>query len=363
VGRCGVKFLPGFKNKLGTLAVYFIFYIGGFQPIRAFARYFLIHHNEKFSNIFPFQIRKRRFQSIQILAYHRINSQKDEYFSAIDIPRFENQVAYLVEKFRIVPAKEGVQRLLEGDLPPNCVIVTFDDGYRDNFTNAFPILKKYNVDATFFLATGCLNGSDVLWHDQVCCAIRKTIRTTLDLSDFNGKKYVLSSDRLREQAIHSVLWDLREIPNERRKIWGRIVLERLGILETSMDPPKNPLMLNWHEARSLREGGMTFGAHTVTHPILSQTTIEEAKQEIENSKLAIETHLQLQVESFAYPSGRKADFNEKIKELVKESGFACAFSMIYGSNEFGVDPFALRRIPVGNWDLPYFEKVLAWSKF
>jgi len=352
------------KDKMRALIILGFFYCGIFGIVRKLAFHFSLPFlkREKKKPL-SFVVKRRHYQNIQILAYHRVTERTDNYFTPILPKYFERQMAYLVEKFRVISADECVERLQRKDVPPNCIVVTFDDGYRDNYTEGFPILKKYAIPATIFLATGCLDGKQILWHDQVCFAIKQTRERILDLKEFNGKVYDLSNPTTKENALYGVLWRLREISNDERIQWTKIILERLACEEDTIKGAGKTLMLNWDDLRKLKEGGINFGAHTVTHPILSQSPLETARREITDSKGEIESKLQVRVRLFAYPSGRRGDFNEPIKHLVKEQGFSSAFSMIYGVNESGDDGFELRRIPVGNWDVPYFAKELMLSKF
>lgn len=349
------------KTQIRRNLIKFLFHLGIFGFISRLAFYYQATPKSE-KGLFPFGIKRRENQSIQVLAYHRVTDENDCYFSPIRVEHFDKQMEFLREKFEVISAEESVERLSKNDVPPNCVVVTFDDGYRDNFSYAFPILKKYDIPATIYLATGCIQEMDVLWHDQICSAFKQTSETTLNLEDFNDETYDFTNPEERISALYRVLWSLREIPNEKRILWTKIIQERLGLKRAVRESSGERVMLNVEELRTLRDGGIALGAHTVSHPILSQTSLVHARQEICRSKSDIESQLQVQVKTFAYPSGRRGDFNEEVKELVKEEGFAGAFSMIYGANEFGGDLFELRRIPIGSWDVPYFSKELLLAK-
>ncbi len=351
------------RTKFKEVLIKVLFYFGVFRGLAKLISYIQVPTaTEQNRGLGLFHLKMRKNQSIQVLAYHRVSDQKDCYFSPISTQYFDRQMEFLSEKFEVISAAESVERLARNEVPPHCVVVTLDDGYRDNYTYAFPILKKYGIPATIYLATGCMNEKDILWHDQICSAFNKTSTATLNLQDFNGETYNLANPIEKNSALYAVLWSLREVQNEERIVWKTVVRERLGFLEDRENSHGERLMLNVAELQKLRDGGISLGAHTVTHPILSQTSLVHAKQEIHCSKSEIETQLHVQVETFAYPSGRRVDFNEEVKRLVKEEGFVGAFSMINGVNEFGADPFELRRIPVGDWDIPYFSKELLLAK-
>ena len=102
--------------------------------------------------------------------------------------------------------------------------------------------------------------------------------------------------------------------------------------------------------------GVNFGAHTCTHPILSKITFSEALYEIKASKRRLEEMLQKEIRTFCYPNGAERDFNDDIKNILRDNGFSCATSMLYGMNDLLTDPFALRRIPLSGRSLLHFHQ-------
>ena len=122
-------------------------------------------------------------------------------------------------------------------------------------------------------------------------------------------------------------------------------------------------MLSWDEIRVMSWHNISFGAHTVTHPILTRMPLAEAAEEIITSKKTIEKQLQTPIKLFAYPNGSCDDFNDSIKKVLRDAGFLCAVTTIWGTNIVHTDPFELKRI--GIWDLDPRISVmrLAWYKF
>jgi peptidoglycan/xylan/chitin deacetylase (PgdA/CDA1 family) len=106
-------------------------------------------------------------------------------------------------------------------------------------------------------------------------------------------------------------------------------------------------MLNWDEIREMAAGNVTFGAHTVTHPILTRISVSHVIAEIINSKMRIEEKLGRRIFSFAYPNGQPGDYDRKVIGIVKDAGFSCAVTTIWGNNDRDTDPYELRRI--GLW--------------
>jgi peptidoglycan/xylan/chitin deacetylase (PgdA/CDA1 family) len=202
-----------------------------------------------------------------ILTYHSIRddnpgSRDRNALCIVSRSNFERHLKYLKSMYKIVPVKEIAECIMKGKNPPgNCVAITFDDGYRDNLTNAYPVLKRHGCPATIFLCTGRM-----------------------------GKDGYLS----------------------------------------------------WKDAEKMDEL-VEFGAHTLSHPKLTEIDARDARREIVDSKKLIEKKLKRRVSVFAYPYG---DFNGKVKNVVKEAGFSCAVSCISGGNDKNTGIFELRRIGV-----------------
>jgi peptidoglycan/xylan/chitin deacetylase (PgdA/CDA1 family) len=307
--------------------------------------------------VFPF-IKKRRERSCQILAYHRVNDENDLFFPGLPTSQFARQMEVLAERFTLCSVDRLLQGIHSGDLPEHAVAVTFDDGYRDNYANAFPILKRYSVPATIFLTTGVIGCRKTLWHDRVFAILRQT--RVPELSSF-GPENTLSfrslADKLQSQRqILKYLWSLDA---EARDLAIAELCHRLDVHDTEGDA----LMLSWEEVSEMSRDGIQFGAHTVNHPVLARLRPEEARQEIFGSKRAIETVLNTAVTSFAYPIGRSVDFTATTKTMVQEAGFSCGLTMIFGNNPPGTDLYEIRRISSWNEDADAFGLRLKYYNF
>ena len=225
---------------------------------------------------------------IPILMYHSID---DSLAAACVSPKcFEKQMAYLKHVgYQAVDLDAVFSYMTIGaPLPSKPIVITFDDGYRDNMENAYPILKKYGMCATIFLTTGYLGYSNN-W-----CA----------------------SDGVTQR----------------------------------------PLM-TWKEVKeAAKESFLSFQPHTCSHPKLTQIPVEQMREELIRSKLAIEDKLGEPCHHFAYPYG---DLNETVRDMVKEVGFRTACSTQWGHNRQGDDLFSLYRIGVRNQiKLSDFKRVI-----
>lgn len=350
--------LSRLRRILRTGVVYFAATGGGAKLIDWFVANFHVKKNDRGNCISPF-IRRRRAPSCQILAYHRVNDENDCFFPAISTRHFAGQMEILADRFTVCSLDRIVEGIQSGDLPANAIAVTFDDGYRDNYVNAFPILSQYSIPATIFLATGAIDG-DILWHDRLFSLFRKTKVGHMDGFDSRLDKLPLITVEEKLEAQRRVLDMLWSMNDQERKA----SIQRLSrCLNVSADSEFDGLMMTWGEVVEMHRNGIDFGAHTVNHPILSRLPESSAAREITDSVKTIENKLGTQVRSFAYPVGRKIDFDFTTKILVREAGPGCGVSMILGNNEAGADLYELRRIAPWGESAEAFALRLNYHRF
>ena len=349
------------RGSIWKLFAWFVTRTGLSRFVSRFSDAFQLNKDSRSRVTFPF-IKSRRNRNCQILAYHRVNDDADMFFPGIPIKRFEQQMSFLAEHFTVCPLKELVQRMKDDDLPENAIAVTFDDGYRDNYLNAFPILKRYSVPATIFLATGVIGSERTLWHDQILAAFRGT--RVSELAGFvpGNPSLSLASFKKKLEAQKQILEYLWSMNREERETAILRLRERLEVVE-GKNAETSRLMLSWEEVSGMNRDGIQFGAHTVSHPILSKLTAEDARREICGSKRTIDEVLEGAVTTFAYPVGRRTDFTETTKTLVEEAGFCCGLSMVFGNNEVETDLYEMRRIAPWDEDCEAFGLRLNYYKF
>ncbi len=297
----------------------------------------------------------RRSQGLAILGYHRVNDERDPYFYALPTAVFERHMAYVARAYRVLPLEEAVACLAHGDLPPNALCITFDDGYRDNLTHAAPILARYRLPATVFLATGFIGASAVPWFDQIASAFKTTTASAFRAPW--GAVVPLETVPERVAAIARSQAHLKTVPHA--AFAGE--LERLcgAVAPRGAEAAKNT-MLGWDDVHALRGLGCAIGAHTVTHPILSRMSDDDAAREISESRRMIEAGCGIAPRAFAYPNGQATDYTETTVRLVREAGFQCAVTTRFGVNGPLTPRLELRRGGSYEHDLPTFALKLAW---
>ena len=279
-------------------------------------------------------VRRLNESSVRILMYHR--------FPREHRASFDRQCAFLRANYDVLPMEEAVRRL-EGDAPAtNTAVITVDDGYADMHEVAFPILQRYGLPATLFLTTGLVNRSCWMPGDRVRHFFATTAAETVTVTDDAGRRHTFCTkggdggDELRAF--------LKRVPERTKR---RMLSELDGDLPVpdASCMPEQYRPCTWEQIRELADGGVTIGAHTVTHPILSR--IEEAKdveQEIVQSKAEIEERLQRPVDFFAYPNGMRDDINQLSVDCVR-AHFKAAVKAISGLNAPGCDLHRLLRLP------------------
>jgi peptidoglycan/xylan/chitin deacetylase (PgdA/CDA1 family) len=311
-------------------------------------------------------LQKNNRSTLTVLNYHRIEGKKEAVSKSFQpnisaSPQvFDDQMMYLASNYNVISEEHFLDWMQnKASLPDFPALITFDDGYHDNLTNALPILKKYNYPAIIFLASGFIGKNKGFYWDKsaYCFANTKKKYATLPIL---GKKVWDN-----EPASKLVLGEWVEILKRVSESEKQSAMKALpSILEVEI--PENlfgNVMLSWEEARNMQAHGISFGAHTVSHPILTRVPLEQAEYEIAESKNQIEGKLGIAVRTFAYPNGQKQDISPEVIHAVKRAGFQAAFSLIAGPSPFDEvqrEPFSIRRIFIGQADtLPRFAAKLA----
>jgi CelD/BcsL family acetyltransferase involved in cellulose biosynthesis/peptidoglycan/xylan/chitin deacetylase (PgdA/CDA1 family) len=309
------------------------------------------------------KLSRRRLPICQIFIYHRVNDDCDLYFPSLPITAFRKQMEFLKRNFRVVSLDEIARGSFANIKEKYCAVITFDDGYRDNFLHAFPVLKALGVPATIFLTTGSIESGEPPWYDQISWAFKLTAERRLSIGPYGSPDGSLEGRAERLQALRKCLAWLRGVDAaERQRIIPRL-LDALHVPAPFALP--NP-MLDWDEIRHMAKQNIAFGAHTVSHPSLARLTATQLHAEIAGSKNKIEEKLQIPVRHFAYPFGQPSDIGAEAKRMVQQAGFSTAVTTIWGFNRPGEDLFELKRFsPRFNpWDFDpgTFAMMLDWYR-
>jgi peptidoglycan/xylan/chitin deacetylase (PgdA/CDA1 family) len=285
-----------------------------------------------------------------ILLYHRVNPDEDPLFPAVSPQTFDAQMGYLAKNFKVLSLVDIIRRVQQGQaLEPFTIAVTFDDGYRDNYIFAHPILKQYQLPATVFVATGFVGSDRLMWNDSLAWAVKNTGEQKT-VCEIRGREFPISLGTQQDKAVslNLLLEELKPITEDQKK---ETVTKIVNALRAKSAAPPS-LMLNWSELRAMAQEGWDIGSHTVDHAILTSVELSRAAQELRLSKEAIEQELQRPAELCAFPNGKRADFNGEIKRMVKTCGYRAAATTLRGINDRNLDLFELRRWSVWETHLP-----------
>jgi len=291
----------------------------------------------------------------RILMYHRFSADKREGF--LDAELFERQIKELVRSFNIVSLTEIEKSITSGrNDKKNMIAITVDDGYQDFYTHAYPILKKYNITATIFVATGFVDREIWLWPDKITYMIENTQEDKVSV-DING---VTQSFDMNDENKYGRLWNsligyCLSCSDSDKKIF----LAHLNAI-FNVDVPDDIVdeykPCTWEQLQEMQSNKIEIGGHTITHPSLSKIDISELQSEVSGCKKRIENKLSKQVEHFCYPNGQLSDYDANVIDAVKSAGYKTATTAFIDNDPYK-SCYELRRHAVGE-NLFQFKKVI-----
>jgi peptidoglycan/xylan/chitin deacetylase (PgdA/CDA1 family) len=296
-----------------------------------------------------------------VLMYHRIIEPQDIEGLQPGMYVYKNvfakQIEYLTKHFRILSANDFASDIEKySGNPGDDIIITIDDGWRDNYTNGFPILQKYKASAAIYLTANFIGTRYMFWFQEISTILSKTDLDYYSLSEIieNVLNDYPGSDSAREllnQDIVSLLKERDKFIELLKPLELNITLEIVGELakkgkNSPIDNNEERQLLNWDEILEMAKAGVEFGSHGLSHRLLDSLETAEVINELNESKKLIEMTLGQPIRSFTYPNG---NYNGEIEKLVEKAGYVCAF--IVGNNpavQTKPDRFAIDRIGVHN---------------
>lgn len=275
---------------------------------------------------------------LSVLIFHRVLPGPDPLLAGEPSTRqFEEAMQWVKSMFNVIPLAHGVRGLKDGHLPERALSITFDDGYANNATLAAPILARLGLHATFFIATGFLDGGR-MFNDTVIESVRGFEGSELDLEELGLGRHPTRSVDQRRRAIDEVLRAIKYRPEAERES----LAERLAEVAHATLPVD--LMMSSAQACALAQSGFELGGHTVNHPILAQIDRAAARNEIVSGRDRLQDLAGSRVRLFAYPNGKpNRDYGEPALRLVRELGFDGAVSTSAGAARLGSDPLQIPR--------------------
>lgn len=319
---------------------------------------------------------------VVILLYHRVyEAPSDPQLLCVTPQHFAEHLEHLRRHYRIMSLGDLVRALRERQLPKRAVVITFDDGYADNFLNAKPILERYEVPATVFVTTGYIGQEREFWWDE----LERLLLWTPQLPErlqvtLNGAVYewhlgewaqlpeeekvsywkwhveISADPTLRHRAYRELHRLLRSLVEEERE---KILAQLRAQVKDKVNERRDYRVMTAEEVRRLGDGGLVeVGSHTVTHPVLATQPVEIQRKEIMESKQRIEALLGHSVTAFSYPYGGQGDVGQDAVRLVQEAGYEVACANFPSPVTRRSDLFFLPRYLVRDWDGEEFARRL-----
>jgi peptidoglycan/xylan/chitin deacetylase (PgdA/CDA1 family) len=284
---------------------------------------------------------------IVALTYHRVlpdrvRSCGRRPANALFRAEFERQLDAIVREYHVIDG-DDLRASVAGRrrLPPYSVLLTFDDGYANNYTEAFPVLQRAGVGAIFFLTAGLIGRPGArLWHDRLDAVLSGLPGREVEA---RARRHDLPPD-VRDDARFRTY--LKRLPRAARE-------DLLAKLESDSRPGPHAALLDdaselmtWNQVREMASAGMTIGSHGVSHQILSCASPEDVRSELRASRLEIEEQLGIPCWCFSYPNGEPADFRPADVDEVEAAGYECAVTQIPGIITARSGRFGLPRVSV-----------------
>ncbi|HEX2970894.1 MAG TPA: polysaccharide deacetylase family protein [Tepidisphaeraceae bacterium] len=303
-------------------------------------------------------------RGIIVPTYHRIGdpggSILDRGVFSATPEGFDAQVRFLKTHFDVIGPGDLPTVLAKGD--GRYVLITFDDGYYDNYEYAFPILKSHGVGATFFIATGFIDQPQLAWWDEIAWMVRTSTRRFLPRSQWL-RNSIFFDGPTREWAITKLLGVYKSLPAHLTQAYLNYLANATGSGRCNLS--MNRTWMSWDMLREMKAGGMWIGGHTANHAILARLSRERQEQEILVCRQRIEAELKQPMKWFSYPRGKPDTFNHITRACLKQQGVELAFSYYSGYRRFDQwDPYDIRRTPVESDTSDYqFQTMITLPQF
>lgn len=288
--------------------------------------------------------------ALPVLCYHRVaNCDADYPFDAdvIDATpeEFDRHLTWLRRHYTVIGVDELLAELSHQRTPRGAALVTFDDGYRDNFTSALPVLTSHGVSATFFLASSYLTERRIYWWDRISYLLARTRLSRAVLRYPSPIVLELAAQpRLVRRLLLTMTKTIYQLDLDR-------FLTELGeALEVPWDRGierqfADELVMSWDQVREMKRAGMQFGSHTRTHRILSTLPWNELRQELTASKREIEAELGIPIRAISYPVGMSIRVLTPVVNAVRAAGYEIGFTNLSGVNHTAaLDRFDIARV-------------------
>ena len=304
-----------------------------------------------------------------ILAYHRVmpeveNFPFDSKLISATPSQFEWQVKYIKSHYNLISFDDLVKLRESGEpLPERSIIITFDDGFDDNYLYAFPILKKHDAKASFFISTDYIGSDKIFWFDWVAFLCNKLQKDIVLEVRPNGDSVELSRTQHKTEMVQSCLSFLKRISDEDRK---EVIKQLESAVKKGAVKSEFSRAMSWEMVKYMHDSAFAeIGSHAKSHAILSQLNDEELSIEVDESRGIICNQLSSKCSTLSYPVGGATAYNDNVVEAVKKAGYDYAVTYMPGLNIVGeTSDYLLKRLHVEKYVKTYrFKAMLEFPKY
>ncbi|MGF7216165.1 peptidoglycan/xylan/chitin deacetylase (PgdA/CDA1 family) [Spirosoma lacussanchae] len=314
--------------------------------------------------------------SALVLMYHRIAEVDiDPWDLCVSPTHFEQHLQTLQKNYPILSVNELADQLQTGQLTKQAIVLTFDDGYADNFTIARPMLEKYGIPASFFLTTQPLLDQQRFWWDDLQQIICQTPllpdRLSLPIADDNLEFELLTEARLTTALRTSLsTWKAHLAPPSRRAMLYQHIWEKLKPLPHHLQQQTLHALRCWSGAESMatpcpsvmtvaqvrelsQHSLIDVGGHTISHPALANHSRAVQQHEVAGGKSQLDELCRRSLTSFAYPYG---NYNQTTRQVVEQAGFSIAFTTRAVATTRHTDRYQIGRLQIPDCTGPQLQK-------
>ena len=285
--------------------------------------------------------RKANSHKALILMYHRFSYSDDE--ASISARAFAKHLEYLKTNYTLVTISQLAEELRSGLSPRRpLATITIDDGFKDAYEVAFPLLRRYQAPATLFVVTDFLDQEGWIWTDKLRFL---TLSTSVEVFETSvgdhHLRYRLNGRQSRLDAAAKTNELLKKLADEEK---DEVIAEIASALKVPVPalPPTEYAPITWEQARELDHNSVEIASHTLSHPILTQVGDQRLRSELSGSRSRVENMLGRPSKSFCYPNG---NYDARVIREVERAGYDCAVTTENGLNDRNSSPFELQRIP------------------
>jgi peptidoglycan/xylan/chitin deacetylase (PgdA/CDA1 family) len=306
-----------------------------------------------------------QWSGVLVLNYHRVGkgneSPLDRGLWSADAEAFASQMRFCRSQLEVITPDDIPRVVANGS--GRYALITFDDGYRDNYDTVFPILKSEGVPATFFIATGFVDVPQLPWWDEIAWMVRMSRKDRVELPGWTLLP-VSFGESDREEAVRTLLRVYKAMPAETTGRYLDAIAEATRSGRCGTDASLG-LWMTWDMLREMRASGMTVAGHTVNHHVLARAPLAKQREEILGcaTRLAEEMHEPMRY--FSYPVGGPNTFDSITQNCLREAGVRYAFSYYGGFRRFGDwNDYDIRRVAVETYLTDdWFRSIITLPQF